>query len=122
MEKQPRIVYDTIDFNIGVGQQAFNESKDLRNGKCVGVKLIDYAPATGRTGGILVSVQSSDTTELVGRTDYRDYASGNGGYKESFKPCSFETKAQIRLSINAENAIAGTDFSGQMVFMIETCD
>ncbi len=113
-----KIVYDTIKFNIPIGQNAFDYAKDLRDGTCTGVKIIPY-DNSARVGSISVSVQSSDTSELVGKTDYRDYLGGNGGYEESYKPCLFRTDAQVRLAILAEAAIAGTAFEGEMIFKIE---
>lgn len=118
-EQNTKIVYDTIDFNIAIGQNAFLASKDLRDGRCIGVKVIEFSKVN-RPDPVNVSIQSSDSTELVGRTDYRDYDAANGGgYVASFKPCGFDTKAQIRLSINTLTNIAGTAFSGQAIFMIE---
>ena len=56
---------------------------------------------------------------VTDRTDYSDYETANGSYVESFKPCDFKTNAQIRLEMLSAQNIAGTAFSGQVIFMIE---
>jgi hypothetical protein len=114
-----KLVYDTVDFAIALGDQAFSDSKDLRTGNCVGVSLIEYSE-TVRANGISVSIESTDGSAILGsKTDYRDFKRAGGSYIESFKPCSFRTDAQIRVDLLSQNAIAGTVFSGQLVFMIE---
>lgn len=116
-----RHVYDKLDVKITTGGVAFNKALDLTRGVCVGVKFIAFPTATAapRDHSIDIHVNANDGTKLLGKTDYRDFGHTGGSYLESFKPCRFDTKAQINVDVLSSKGIATADFEGQLIFVIE---
>ena len=113
-----RYVYDTVDISIAVGQPSFSKNVSLRDGKCVGVRFIDFSSATPRAHAINMNVNDSNTS-LTGNTDFRNYTNSGGGHEENYMPVLFDTKAEVTVDVNSSQAIADADFEGQLIFKIE---
>lgn len=119
-----KIVYDRVDVNIAIGSTSFATTKKLREGVCIGVKYIDFSSATNRANAINIGVNDTLGSELVGATDFRDYAHGGGNYIDgSFKPTKFSTRSEAKITVVSTAAIAGTNFDGQLIFavLIDDC-
>lgn len=114
-----KTTYDKVDVLIAVGATAFSKAIDLTRGTCKGVKFIPFPDAATRDHAIDISVTSNDGTKILGKTDYRDFAHAGGSYRDSFKPCNFDTKAQIKTDVLADKVIATANFVGQLIFLIE---
>jgi hypothetical protein len=115
-----KFIYDKVDVSIAIGATAFDKAIDLTRGTCVGVKFIPYAPTTPveRDHAIDINVESNGD-KLIGKTDYRDFAHAGGSYLEAYKPCRFDTKAQVSVSVLSSKGIATAAFEGQLIFAIE---
>lgn len=113
-----KLVYDKVNITINVGDSSFSEQIKLREGTCVGVKVIDFTPAVTRDHSIDVAVTDSRGTEVTGATDFRDYKHSGGGYLEGLKPVKFDTRSIATVTVIADKVIAGTPFVGQFVFAV----
>lgn len=116
-----KYLYDELPVLIPANDLGFSKTIDLKKGICVGVKYINFEDATkaDRDFAIDIDVNSNSGDLIVGRTDYRDFINEGGGYIGGFKPCRFDTKAQIRVDVIPEVAMKVKDFKGVIVFMIE---
>ena len=113
-----KIVYDKLDFSIAIGDTSHSETKQLRQGECVGVKLIDYSSATDRANAINIALNDTNGSALVGTTDFRDFIAIGGSYVEGYKPAEFSTNPSISIGITSTKVIADADFNGQLIFAI----
>ena len=119
---KPKIVYDKVEIAIPIGQTNFNQFITLREGGCLGVKLIhkENTPANGE--GVDIGVENSQNLDLISATDYRDFINEGAGYLGSLKPCDFESRGQVKVTGIATAAIAGTIFKAQLIFAIDTAN
>lgn len=113
-----KFIYDKIDINIPVGSQSFSQSKTLKKGTCVGVKIVHVSSQTPVNQTLNVNVGDGNNT-LLGATDFRDFIGNGGGYRSAFKPCEFDASLQVTIDAIAEAAIATADFKAQLIFMIK---
>ena len=114
-----KYVYEKHTLTIAIGSTSYSNIIQLKHGVCVGVRFIDFAPSVVRNNAIDIAVNQNDGSKLIGQTDFRDFAHGGGGFLEGYKPTNFDTKADINIDVVSSTAIAGTDFSGQLIFAIE---
>ncbi|WP_323027981.1 hypothetical protein [Gelidibacter japonicus] len=120
-----KYVYDHVEVEIPVGGNAFFNAANLTRGICKGVKFVPYQTATPaiRTHAININVDDNSGDKILGKTDYRDFSGGNGGYLENFKPCNFKTHAQINVDVVSVIPIATEAFKGQLIFaIVEDCN
>lgn len=118
LQGNQKIVYDKVNINIATGNSSFALNTTLREGTCIGVKLVDISSATQRDHAINVGVEDNSGTEVIGSTDFRDYTAGNGGYINSLKPAQFSTRSGIKIQATATEAIKTADFKAQLIFAI----
>lgn len=116
-----RIVYDRLDINVAAGSLGASAHIDLTRGRCKGIRFISYDNATPaqRDHSINIDIKTNNADKILGPTDYRDFIHNGGGYIEGFKPCDFDTKAQVRVDIIPSEAVKAVNFKGQLVFAIE---
>lgn len=116
-----RIVYDKLDINVAAGSLGATMHIDLTRGRCKGLRFIsfDNALPANRDHAINLNVSSNNSDKILGPTDYRDFIHNGGGYIEGFKPCDFDTKAQVRVDVLPGQPIKVTNFIGQLIFAIE---
>lgn len=115
-------VYDQIEIDIAVGDPAFSDRVSLKQGTCVGVRYIDIDQEK-RDQVINLSVETSSGDALIGKTDYRDYINSGGDYNGNFKPCNFDTKADIKIDLKSNSNIANNPLKGVLIFKIDQpCD
>lgn len=121
MEQGKRIVYEELPIDIAVGNPSFSMQLNIKSGICTGVKYIDI-DGTKRDHGITLNVEEAGGDALTGKTDYRDFINTGGDYMGNYKPCRFETRSDILVTMLSETNIAGTALKGRLVFRIEqTC-
>jgi len=112
-----RIVYERLDIAIGTGNTSFSDTVSLRQGTCIGVKVIPFAGHTGLDHAINIGAEDTSGNEVVGKTDFRDYASTGGDYLNSFKTVNFDTRKQVNVSALATKGLTAA-FYAQMVFAV----
>lgn len=120
-----KYVYDRVDVKIEVGDSSFFDSVNLTRGTCEGVRFIpfDTAAKTARAHAININIDANNGTKVLGKTDFRDFGAMGGGYMDNFKPCNFDTHAQINVDVISTEAISSEPFVGQLIFaIVEDCN
>lgn len=118
MEQGKRTVYEELAIDIAIGDPSFSKQINIKSGICTGVKYIDI-DGTKRDHGITLQVEEAGGDALTGKTDYRDYINTGGDYMGNYKPCRFDTRADILVTMLSESNIASTALKGKLVFRIE---
>lgn len=114
-----KVVYDKMDISIGAGNTSFADQIKLREGQCIGAKIIDFTSAIARAYAINVGVTDSAGSEMIAQTDFRDFIQNGGGYFEGLKPACFSTRSQVSVKVTSTTAIApAEDFSAQIIFAV----
>ncbi|UOB18591.1 hypothetical protein [Abyssalbus ytuae] len=114
-----KVVYDKIDIVIPVGETNFNDFLRLRDGQCIGVKIIPIS-GTEYSHAINVGVEDSQGNEIISTVDFRDYTNNAGGYKAGLKPVQFDARGNITIIGQSTQAIALANFVAQLIFAIDT--
>lgn len=118
-----KYVYDHVEVEIAVGETAFFKPVSLTRGTCEGVRFIPYDTSTPRPHAININIDNNSGNKVLGKTDFRDFGATGGGYMDNFKPCHFETHAQINVDVISSENIATKAFKGQLVFAVaEDCN
>ena len=114
----PKYVYDRVDIAIPVGSLSFFEPGGLREGKCMGIRVI---PIQNKDPEYAINVGVEDTSgnELASLVDFRDYSSTGGGHSESYKEVGFYINGNVNVKAFATQNITGSDFVAQVIFKID---
>ncbi len=111
------IKYNAVNISITVGNTVTSPSVNLREGTCIGVAFFPFAAALPEQN-INIGVQTPQGTDLIEAVDVRDYLKGNSEHLKSYKQVQFKSKGDINVNVSTPVPIAGSDFTGQLVFAI----
>ena len=112
-----RYEYYKADVSIPSGQTTTQVRTFIKDGVVRGVAFHKFSSATP-THAVNIGIQSSQASDLIQQHDYRDYAKGDQGGIDAYKPANFESGRELQVNVNASQALAA-DFSGQLVFVVE---
>lgn len=110
-----KVVYDTQVLSLAIAGQYAAYNKKLREGVCIGASVVSFTTDKGHA--VNVGVTDSSGTEILGASDYRDWAKTGGEYLKSLKPCNFDTRGSVNINIAASVALA-VAFDAQIIFAI----
>ncbi len=112
------IIYAKSNIVIKENEASFSEAVTLPKGRCLGAYILPISESNPKQL-IEVGVQNAQGSDVISRTDFRDYTHKGGGYFQGVKQLNFPTENnQFMVDVNAAENLTES-FIAQMVFIIE---